>query len=66
MTNTLQTVIEVKPLPFPLIARLLKQRQADLVNYLWEEDVDNIKKAEYDIRTFMFKLERGEVYEVPF
>ena len=66
MTNTLQTVIEIKPLPFPLIARLLKQRQEDLVNYLWEEDVDNIKKAEYDIRVFKFKLERGEVYEVPF
>jgi len=57
---------EIKPLPFPLIARLLKQREEDLATYLWEEDVDNIKKAEYDIRVFKFKLERGEVYEVPF
>jgi len=57
---------EIKPLPFPLIARLLKQREEDLATYLWEEDVDNIKKARYDIKTFKFKLERGEVYEVPF
>ena len=41
--------IEVVPLPFPLIAKLLKQREDDLANYIWEEDVDNIKKAEDDI-----------------
>ena len=58
--------IEVVPFPFPLIAKLLKQREDDLANYIWEEDVYNIKKAEDDIRTFKFKLERGEVYEVPF
>jgi hypothetical protein len=52
--------------PFPLLADLLKRRQNDLANYIWEEDIDNIKKAEDDIRTYMFKLERGEVYEVPF
>ena len=57
---------EIKPLPFPLIARLLKQTEKDLATYIWEEDVDNIKKAEDDIKTFKFKLERGEVYEVPF
>ena len=62
----LNHVIEIKPLPFPLIAKLLKQREDDLANYIWEEDVDNIKKARDDIRTFKYKLERGEVYEVPF
>jgi len=66
MNPTFSTVVEIKPLPFPLIARLLKQRENDLANYLWVEDVDNIKKAEDDIRTFKHKLERGEVYEVPF
>ena len=40
---------EIKPLPFPLIARLLKQTEKDLATYVWEEDVDNIKKAEDDI-----------------
>jgi len=62
----MQYETEIKPIPFPLIARLLKKRQEDLVSYLWEEDVDNIKKARDDIKTFKFKLERGEVYEVPF
>lgn len=65
MKNNNHTV-QVNLLPFPLIARLLKRRQQDLVDYLWENDVDNIKKAEDDIRTFKFKLERGEIYEVPF
>jgi len=66
MNRTFTTEIEVKRLPFPLIARLLKQREKDLSDYLWENDVDNIKKAEDDIRVYKLKLELGEVYEVPF
>jgi len=59
-------VTDVKPLPFPLIARLLKKRQEDLANYVWENDLINAKKAEEDIRTYRFKLETGDIYEVPF
>jgi len=57
---------EIVPLLFPLISRLLKQRQEDLVNYLWEEDIKNAIKARKDIETFKFKLERGDIYDVPF
>jgi hypothetical protein len=57
---------EIKPLPFPLITRLLKKRQDDLVNYIWENDLVNAKKAEDDIKVYRFKLELGDIYEVPF
>jgi hypothetical protein len=57
---------EIKPLPFPLIARLLKERQKDLASYIWENDFANAKKAEEDIKTYRFKLELGDIYEVPF
>ena len=62
----MQHETEIKPFPFPLIARLLKKRQEDLVSYLWEEDIKNAIKARKDIETFKFKLERGDIYEVPF
>ena len=57
---------EIKYLPFPLLARQLKEYKKQLSDAVWEENQDKIAKLKDKIRSTEIQIALGETYDVPF
>lgn len=64
--DQLQHETEVKYLPFPLLAKQLKEYKKQLSDATWEENQEEIAKLKGKIHFTEIQIALGEVYDVPF
>lgn len=64
--DQLQHETEVRYLPFPLLARQLKNYEKQLSDAVWEENQEWIAKLKDKIHYTKIQISLGEVYDIPF